>query len=558
MLRRIFAAAGFLGLAILAIPGIAQGQQSEYLGRPLADWASELGSNDMGVRRSAVFALGKMGKSAVSSLPQVLKILREDTEKSVREAAALAAGEIAAGSLEARNEGGLVAALAKALKDDPEPLVRRSAAIALGKLEEDAAAGQKALEQALGDQKPEVRQNAAWALGKVARAAAVPALRKALQDSDAYVLRDAANAVGLAKKEGRPALPELLQVCQHGDAEVRKAALSALVVMVKQGDKEAYGPLSKVIARPNEEMENLLNAALALGNIGGDGAKPAVRVLIEAMMQKGNPRLRAQAAAVLKNIGPAAVEALDPLRKLLGDPDPDLRRNVVVALAGFKEAGVPAFNDLIRVLANPDERPDVRAEAGVSLSRIAAPFLQEGNPPGRDNIPTLIAILRDAKAPSKVRERTLWVLANYQRELPDRKDVYDALFPIVASPRSDNNKMLRYHTAFMLGAFWRDRAPKEALDVLLEFLKDDSIKLYKETSTSGGGAGGFEKTTGEAKVKEIGEGDGRVMAIQALQRIGPGLVRPRADIMQQIKALRTSRDPKMKKALAELDQIFGE
>jgi HEAT repeat protein len=554
MLKRWSIAAALVTLALLV--SASHAQQGDYLGKSLAAWANDLASNDPSVRRGAVFALGKMGSSADDHLAQVLKILREDKEKSVREAAAFAAGEIGKGSDRAAGQADLVPTLAKALTGDQDALVRRSAAVALGNLGNKAAAGQAALEKALDDPKVEVVQNAAWALGKVAGPAAVPALRKALQHADPYVLRDAANSVGLAGKDGRPALPELLKVCQNPDPEVRKAALGALVGMVRPEDKAAYEPLRGALA--DRDPEARYNAALALGNIGGDGAKPAVPVLIEAMKQKADAKLRTQAAAVLKNIGPAAAGALDALRNSLRDPDPELRRNVIVAMAGLEKAGVPAFPDLIKVLANSTEEPNVRAEAAVALSKIAAPFLKEGNPPGRENIPALINIIKDTNTPSKVRERTLWILANYQRELPDRKDVFDVLVPIVSSPRTENNKMLRYHTAFMLGAFWRERAPDKALDVLEEFLKDNTIKLFKGTDVESGGASGVEKTGGEAKVKEVGVGDGRVMAVIALKLMGKERVQPRRVIMQQLQTLRKSPDPRLRDEIADLEKRFAE
>jgi len=46
---------------------------------------------------------------------------------------------------------------------------------------------------------------------------------------------------------------------------------------------------------------------------------------------------------------------------------------------------------------------------------------------------------------------------------------------IVAEPPTHENRMLRYDSAFMIGIFEGDKAPKAALDVLLEFLKDDGI-----------------------------------------------------------------------------------
>lgn len=78
--------------------------------------------------------------------------------------------------------------------------------------------------------------------------------------------------------------------------------------------------------------------------------------------------------------------------------------------------------------------------------------------------------------------------------------------------------------------------PPEVLSVLLEFLKDDTILIFENKKTSVGGTG-QETNTGKANVKEVGKGDGRVMAVQALMQIGPGRVRARADVTTQLQAL---------------------
>jgi HEAT repeat protein len=541
------------GLMLLTVPALARAQGS-FLGKRLDAWAAELSSNDPTVRRGAIFALGKMGSSADDLLPQLLKILHDDKSPMVRETAAFSIGEIARNSIRVETQGNLVPALSEALAKDADPLVRRSAAVALGDLGPKGETALPALEKALGDDRPEVRQNVAWALGKIAGNAVTP-LRRALRDRDAYVVRDAANAVGELKEAGHPALPELLLACKNSDSEVRKSAVAALVGIVTPDDKEAYGPLTALLNDPDLEARN--NAALALGNVGGEGAKAAVPVLVQAFLQKADPELRKQAAAVLKNIGPAAQAALTPLRKALADPDPELRRNVAVALGGLGTAAVPAFDDLIKVLANPQENPDVRVEAATSLAAIAKAMAQAGDTPNPKYIPELVPIL-GPNTNDKVRERALWVLRIYPNQLPEHQEVFDALLKIVSAPRDRTDKMLRYDAAFMVGAFWREKTPKAALDVLLDFLNDDSIKIYTGTGVASGGVVGAERTGGKASVKDLGKGDGRVMAVLALRRIGPEVVRQRQDIMRQLRALRSSPDPRMQTELKSLFEEFGQ
>src|SRR5262249_51072298 len=93
-----------------------------------------------------------------------------------------------------------------------------------------------------------------------------------------------------------------------------------------------------------------------------------------------------------------------------------------------------------------------------------------------------------------------------------------------------------YDCAYMLGMLQGPEAPPQVLGVLLEFLKDETIKIFDNKKSSVGGAG-QESTTGKANVKELGKGDGRVMAVHALSRIGAARVRQRPEIAQQLRVL---------------------
>jgi HEAT repeat protein len=516
------------GLALLTAPGRAQ--EAEYLGKGPAAWAEDLSSKDPAARRSAVFALGKLGTSAAPWLPRLLKVLREDQSAEVRETAAFALGEIGKGSIRAIQNGDLVPTLAAAVTGDADPLVRRSAAVALGEMGSDAEAGQPALEKAVTDKQPEVRQNAAWALGRIGPGG-VMALSRAMTDRDPLVVRDAANSLGLLKDKARPALLQLLAATQNPDTEVKKAALGVLVNLVGPTDRQAYAPLQAALT--DRDVDVRRNAALALGNMGGEEASVAVGVLLEALQQKTDKELRQQAAAALKNIGPFAGKAVNALRAALADSsDPGLRKIAALALGGLKTQAAAAVPDLLNTLANPKEVPAVRVEAAVALQAI-------GNvPAAKGSIPKLVTVLRDPSNPAKVRERTMWALRAHAEELPDHPEVFDALNRIVLEPRTEANRMLRYDSAYILGYFQRAEVAKEVLDVLAEFLKDTDLKIYTGTKAVTGAAGATEKAGGGAGSKELGKGDGRVMAVQALRQIGGARVKTRPDIMRQLQALR--------------------
>jgi len=515
---------GVCVLVGLAVPASGQGARIDFLGKPAPKWLGDLDSKEAPVRRNAAFALGKMGGGADQAVAPLARLVQGDPSASVREAAAFALGEICHDGRMLTNDA--FVALKSALASDREPLVRRSAAFALGSIGSASPEAQQALEKALADTSPVVRQNVAWALGHVGPTA-VPALRKALADADPLVCRDAAGSCGLVGKEAHAALPELLGCCgPERDGELRKMALSVLVKLVGPEDKIAFRTLTQALRDPDIEVKR--NAALALGNIGGPEAAAAVPILLDAL-RGSDLELRRQAAAAIKNLGKDARPALAALRDALNDPDEELRMNAAVAISGIGPDAAPVVHDLVRHLADPKETAKVRTETAVALSRIG---------PVREAVvavPALLAVLENPATEAKVRERTLWALLVHNQNLRSL-NVFPALVKILSEPKLQDTKMLRYHSAYVLGLFLAEETPAKALDLLLDFLKDETCVLYVGTSASAGGTG-TETKGGKAKIEEKGAGDARVMVIDALDRIGRERVLSRRDIVQQLEFL---------------------
>jgi HEAT repeat protein len=444
----------------------------------------------------------------------------------VREAAAFSLGEIGRESIKAAANQDLVPALAKALKDK-DHLVRRSAAYALGSFGTDAAPAKAALEAALGDAKPEVRQNVAWALGKLG-ADGVPGIRKALGDGDSLVKRDAAAALSpLDPKAAREALNELLPLCAEKNSEVRKAALGVLVKIVTPEDVAALAPIRQALLDPDAEVR--ANAALALSNIGGKDAAAAVPILRQAL-RSTDVDLRRQAAVAIRNIGPEAKAAVPDLIEALRDQDEETRSHAALALGGIgpdAESAVPA---LVRVIADAQEKSQTRIQAAAALKGIGP------GPAAVKAVPDLLKVLQDKAHDDKVRERIIWALKVHNLNLGNLPGVYPAFTKVMSEPKNDRNFLLRYECAYLLGVLQGSQVRPAVMDVLLEYLKDDRIQVFDSTKTTVGGTG-QETNSGKANVKEIGKGDGRVMAVQALTKIGPERLRQRPDIVQQLRTL---------------------
>ncbi len=548
-MSRTFTVGIVCGITFLATSAPVHAQK--FLKKDVAGWVKDLGNDsNEGQRRSAAFALGKMGSFAADAVPALKRTLDKDSSPKVRDAAAFALGEIARESIKAATDPQLVPLLSKALEDKAWP-VRRSAAFALGCLDRDAAPAQEALETALHDQAPEVRQNAAWALGRVGPAA-VPKLRAALRDVDPFVKRDAAQSLGLFEPVPvRAALGDLLTLCHDDNSEVRRAAVGVLIRIVGPEDaKIAAKHLQEVLKDGDEEIRT--NAALALANIGGKESAQAVGVLVNAM-HRGDIELRRQAAAAIRNIGPEAHRAVPDLIKTLHEKDKELRTNAALALGGIGEAAAKAVAPLVAMLADTKLEPEPRKAAAVALSGIGAV------PPAIDALPRLMQIISNAADDGEVRWRTVWAIRPHNISLRKMEGVYPALSKVLKEPKTDNNRMLRYDCAYMLCALLGSEAPADALEVLGEFLKDTKVQIYMSTQVNLQ-ATGAEIGPGTAKRIEIGKGDGRTMALQALGWVGAARIRQRPDIIQQLQFL--ARDPEtfaeLKKDCQSLLKVIGQ
>ena len=105
--------------------------------------------------------------------------------------------------------------------------------------------------------------------------------------------------------------------------------------------------------------------------------------------------------------------------------------------------------------------------------------------------------------------------------------------------RKDGHIHLLYESAYTLGFMWRDRVPEATYDVLLMYLRDNSV-LFIQKSESGVGGASAETKGGKAIVKERISGDARMNAVEALERIGVSHYKKRDDIMQELKKLASS------------------
>lgn len=518
-----------LGAALVLAVAPLQAQEKAFLGKTAGEWASQLkSSGDAKQRRNAAFALGKMGTRAFPVLPMMKAAIGAEKDPKVREALLFAMGEICRAAAGARNDVELEQIFLGAVKD-ADAQVRRSAAFALGCLNNKSAETRQALETALDDREAIVRQNAAWALGQFGLDA-LPALKKALRDADSFVKRDAASALLQMNDADKvhELLKDLLPLCRDTNSEVRRAALNVLVRIVEPKDREAIPPLR--VAMEDRDIENRRNAALALSNIGGEETVIALPVLLEAI-KNGDDDLRRQSALAIRNIGAAAAQAVPELIRLLReDQDPKMREYAAFALGGIGAKSEPAIPMLLKKIQDVSEKRAIRIECAMTLARIGP--VPAANP----IVPDLLALLGNPQQDGKVRERVMWALRVHGESLRAMNGTQDIFARVLKEPVGPDNRMLRYDCAYMLGMIWRKDAPAATLDVLTEFLNDDTIQIFDKTVSAVGGAGN-EIKGGAGTVKDRGKGDGRIMAVDALHNMGPARYAGRLAIMKQLKVL---------------------
>ena len=251
-------------------------------GRSLKPLVNLFGDDAEKVRVAAVSAVGHMDDST-SSIPALIRVVRQDNSPAVRRVAAWALGK-----LEARDA---VSALTEVLAKDADARVREMSAWALGNIEDRAAVA--ALGAAIrGDADDRVRETAVWALGNIGDRSSMDILGAATGDRSPNVRGTAAWAIGQQDENGTKAPAGLLRLLSDETADTR------------------------------------LKAAWALGQIEDTGALPAIR---DALKNEKNERVRRGLIRALMKSGESSQTTLT---QLLSSSDPQIREAAVRGIAG--------------------------------------------------------------------------------------------------------------------------------------------------------------------------------------------------------------------------------
>lgn len=149
-----------------------------------------------------------------------------------------------------------------------------------------------------------------------------------LHGPDAVRRAEAAEALCRMGTDASAAAIDLVRACGDDDSQVREWAAAALEDL---GPPPAgsTGPLAE-LARGDDPLAAYW--AVTLLGRDGQGAEPAVAVLIECLESSEDAAVRQRAAWALGKIGAAAAPAREPLRKAEKSEDPRLARLAKEAL----------------------------------------------------------------------------------------------------------------------------------------------------------------------------------------------------------------------------------
>jgi HEAT repeat protein len=251
--------------------------------------------------------------------------------------------------------------------------IRRNAAFALGRLGTDAGAAVPALTKALGDTDTRVRETACLALAVIGRAA-LPALCDSLKASDATVRLLAADAMCQMGAGAQPAVPALIDSLHDKDRSVCLKALGAFGVIgpaASQAMPAVFGCLK------SDDPKIRCAAVQALGRIGTNRDE-VVRSLI-GLLSDNSIEVRAAAAERLGWM--ATPEATAGLVQVLGDP------NSVVRLAALRALRIISAADMVTNTG----------DAETNRGKVIGPSTQSKSIPGTV-IRALMGALKDSDA----------------------------------------------------------------------------------------------------------------------------------------------------------------
>ena len=341
----------------------------------------------------------------------------------------------------------------------------------------------------------------------------VAKLAEQLAASDRDARREAGYRLEKLGPAARPALPALIRAIEDSDKQVWSNALAAIAAIGPDAAEaipqlvDALDSRKGTDYRQRDKSQKLMRAAHALARIG-DAARPALIGALKA----DDTGLRLGAAKALGGMGAHASDAIPALIENLGHADEDLRNEVIGTLGLI---GGDAVAPLAKSLSWPE--PKIRIGSARALAEIGLPASSAG--------PELLTRLA-AEKEQDVRIAWLGVLPRFG--LPQEKIVA----PLMRAFREGDEQL---RSAALNGLLLIRPAENAAVPAIAAMLNDPQPAVVERAALALGRFGVAAKAALPALVNGASRNDTcRPAFIAALTEIGGPAV---PEVMRQIEKL---------------------
>jgi beta-lactamase regulating signal transducer with metallopeptidase domain/HEAT repeat protein len=215
-------------------------------------------------------------------------------------------------------------------------------------------------------------------------AAALPALRRAVEGKNRNTRCFAILALEKMKSDGRFAVPSLLKAMKNEDVVTRLLALEA----IRNIDPDAKGFVPALIEALKDEDAKMryIAAARLRGTSIVEVAKPAIPALLEALQDK-TLEVRYNAIQTLNSIG-AEKQGVIPVSRLLREKDFQIQKEAYRFLKSLGADAKEAVPALIGILKDPKD----------GYLNLTVTTLESIGPGAKEAIPALSQLLRNGRA----------------------------------------------------------------------------------------------------------------------------------------------------------------
>ncbi len=332
--------------------------------------------------------------------------------------------------------------------------------------------------------------------GQGAKAAeAVKPIEGLLKDKSAKVRAHALLALGQIGAAAKDSVPAMAASLKDPDENVRRTALLAIRA-IHPGPKVMVPILGKLLEDADPAIQGRICNAIA------EAGAEAVPGLIEALT---NEKAAFWALIILRDIGPAAKEAVPAITEKLKDKRPEIRREAVLTLGAMgSEAAAPAVPQIAALLSGADEH------AGTAATFVLGELGQ---------IPKDVEATIRANTKSKdqmLSTASLWALAKVH---PEDKQLRKETAEVLVARLKDKDQFVRVGAARALASL--PPAPEITAPIWENAMKDadETTVRYAMDALAALGAPAVPRLIDALRFEKF-----RADVAYALGRIGPPAV----------------------------------